>query len=33
MVHHTDAAREYDYDRDSKVGKLAKAWDEAKQRG
>jgi hypothetical protein len=33
IVHHTDATREYAYDRDSKVGKLDKAWDEAKQRG
>ena len=33
IVHHTDAAREYAYDRQSKVGKLDKAWDEAKQRG
>jgi phosphoglycolate phosphatase-like HAD superfamily hydrolase len=33
IVHHTDAAREYAYDRPSKVGQLDKAWDEAKQRG
>jgi phosphoglycolate phosphatase-like HAD superfamily hydrolase len=33
IVHHTDAEREYAYDRKSKVGKLDKAWDEAKQRG
>ena len=33
IVHHTDAAREYAYDRRSKVGKLDKAWDEAVQRG
>ena len=33
IVHHTDAAREYAYDRQSKVGKLDKAWDEAVQRG
>jgi hypothetical protein len=33
IVHHTDDAREYAYDRQSKVGKLDKAWDEAKQRG
>lgn len=33
IVHHTDAAREYAYDRQSKVGKLDKAWDEATQRG
>jgi phosphoglycolate phosphatase-like HAD superfamily hydrolase len=29
LVHHTDAEREYAYDRDSKVGKLDKALDEA----
>jgi phosphoglycolate phosphatase-like HAD superfamily hydrolase len=29
LVHHTDAVREYAYDRDSKVGKLDKALDEA----
>jgi len=33
LVHHTDAEREYAYDRQSKVGKLDKAWDDAKQRG
>jgi phosphoglycolate phosphatase-like HAD superfamily hydrolase len=33
LVHHTDAAREYAYDRQSKIGKLDKAWDEATQRG
>ena len=33
IVHHTDAVREYAYDRDSKIGKLDKAWDEAKQHG
>ena len=33
IVHHTDAAREYAYDRQSKIGKLDKAWDEAVQRG
>ena len=33
LVHHTDADREYAYDRQSKIGKLDKAWDEAKQRG
>ncbi|UPT83767.1 haloacid dehalogenase-like hydrolase [Bradyrhizobium barranii subsp. apii] len=33
IVHHTDAAREYSYDRESKIGKLDKAWDEATQRG
>ena len=30
LVHHTDADREYAYDRDSKVGRLDKALDEAK---
>ncbi len=29
LVHHDDAEREFAYDRDSKVGKLDKAWDEA----
>jgi len=29
LVHHDDAAREFAYDRQSKVGKLDKAWDEA----
>jgi phosphoglycolate phosphatase-like HAD superfamily hydrolase len=33
IVHHDDAEREYAYDRDSHVGKLAKALDEAPQRG
>ena len=33
IVHHTDDVREYAYDRGSRVGKLDKAWDEAKQRG
>ncbi len=33
LVHHTDAAREYAYDRDSKVGKLDKALDEAVAKG
>jgi phosphoglycolate phosphatase-like HAD superfamily hydrolase len=33
LVHHTDAVREYAYDRQSRIGKLDKAWDEAKQRG
>ena len=32
LVHHTDAVREYAYDRDSKVGKLDKALDEATPR-
>lgn len=33
IVHHTDAEREYAYDRHSKIGKLDKAWDEAQRRG
>ena len=33
LVHHTDAEREYAYDRHSQVGKLDKALDEAKARG
>jgi hypothetical protein len=33
LVHHADAEREYAYDRESKVGKLDKAWDEAKAKG
>jgi phosphoglycolate phosphatase-like HAD superfamily hydrolase len=33
IVHHTDAEREYAYDRDSHVGRLDKALDEAKSRG
>lgn len=33
IVHHTDAEREAAYDRDSHVGRLAKALDEAKARG
>jgi len=32
IVHHTDALREYAYDRQSKIGKLDKAWAEAEQR-
>lgn len=32
IVHHTDAVREYAYDRQSNVGKLDKAWDEAVRR-
>jgi hypothetical protein len=32
-VHHTDAAREWAYDRESHVGKLDKGLDEAKARG
>jgi phosphoglycolate phosphatase-like HAD superfamily hydrolase len=33
IVHHTDAVREYAYDRDSMVGQLVRGLDEAKQRG
>jgi phosphoglycolate phosphatase-like HAD superfamily hydrolase len=33
IVHHTDAEREWAYDRKSQVGKLDKAWDEAVRRG
>ena len=33
IVHHTDAEREYAYDRKSAVGKLEKALDEAAKRG
>lgn len=33
LVHHTDAEREYAYDRKSKVGKLDKAWDDAVAKG
>lgn len=33
LVHHTDAEREYAYDRTSHVGKLDKAWDEATAKG
>jgi phosphoserine phosphatase len=33
LVHHTDADREYAYDRNSPIGKLDKAWDEAAQKG
>ena len=33
LVHHTDAEREYAYDRQSLVGKLDKALDEANARG
>lgn len=32
LVHHTDGVREYAYDRQSAVGKLDKAWDEAVRR-
>jgi phosphoglycolate phosphatase-like HAD superfamily hydrolase len=33
IVHHDDAEREWAYDRNSQVGKLDKAWDEAKAKG
>ena len=33
LVHHTDAGREYACDRQSKIGKLDKAWDEAAAKG
>jgi phosphoglycolate phosphatase-like HAD superfamily hydrolase len=33
LIHHTDAEREYAYDRESKVGKLDKALDEASAKG
>jgi hypothetical protein len=33
IVHHTDAEREYAYDRQSDVGRLDKALDEAQRRG
>jgi phosphoglycolate phosphatase-like HAD superfamily hydrolase len=33
LLHHTDATREWAYDRASPVGKLDKAWDEAVRRG
>jgi len=33
IVHHTDAEREYTYDRNSHIGRLDKALDEAAQRG
>ena len=33
LVHHDDAVREWAYDRDSPVGRLDKAWDEAVKRG
>jgi hypothetical protein len=29
IVHHTDGEREYEYDRDSHIGRLDQAWDEA----
>jgi haloacid dehalogenase-like hydrolase len=33
IVHHTDISREWAYDRDSAIGKLARALDEAPKRG
>ena len=33
LVHHTDEEREWAYDRESHVGKLDKALDEASERG
>jgi phosphoglycolate phosphatase-like HAD superfamily hydrolase len=33
LVHHTDAEREYAYDRQSKIGRLDKAWDAATANG
>ena len=33
LVHHTDAVREWAYDRDSAVGRLDKALDDARQQG
>jgi hypothetical protein len=33
LVHHTDAEREWAYDRKSYVGRLDKALDEANRRG
>jgi hypothetical protein len=33
IVHHTDSEREWAYDRDSHIGRLAQALDEARQRG
>ena len=33
IVHHTDAEREYAYDRNSKIGRLDKAWDDAIAKG
>ena len=33
LIHHNDAIREWAYDRNSSVGKLYKAADEAKARG
>jgi hypothetical protein len=33
LIHHTDAEREWAYDRDSLIGRLDKAWDQAAERG
>jgi hypothetical protein len=33
LVHHTDAEREWAYDRESHVGKLARGLDEGPKRG
>jgi len=33
IVHHDDAAREFAYDRDSRVGRLARGLDDAPKRG
>ncbi|HSF58382.1 MAG TPA: HAD family hydrolase [Candidatus Binatia bacterium] len=33
LVHHNDAEREWAYDRQSPIGRLDKAWDEAAKRG
>jgi len=33
LVHHTDAEREWAYDRQSSIGKLDKGLDEAKAKG
>jgi hypothetical protein len=33
IVHHTDAQREWAYDRESRVGRLDRALDEAKAKG
>jgi hypothetical protein len=33
IIHHTDAEREFAYDRDSHIGKLAKGLDEASAKG
>jgi hypothetical protein len=33
IVHHTDSEREWAYDRDSLVGRLDKALDEAHEKG